>query len=54
MKTTGFFSLNSFLTPRHPKSQHLLMLFVYPKNERPDLTAAQKRALRKIVETEYP
>lgn len=38
----------------HPKSQQLLMLFVYPKNERSDLTAAQRRALRKIVETEYP
>jgi hypothetical protein len=38
----------------HRKSQHLLMLFVYPKNERSDLTAAQRRALRKIVETEYP
>jgi hypothetical protein len=30
------------------------MLFVYPKNERSDLTPAQKRVLRKIVETEYP
>jgi hypothetical protein len=38
----------------HPKSQHLLMLFVYSKNERSDLTAAQRRALRTIVETEYP
>ena len=38
----------------HPKSQHLLMLFAYPKNERSDLTAAQRRTLRKIVETEYP
>jgi hypothetical protein len=38
----------------HQKSQHLLMLFVYPKNERSDLTAAQRRALRKIVDTEYP
>jgi len=33
MMTTGFFSW-------HQKSQHLLMLFVYPKNERSDLTAA--------------
>ena len=38
----------------HRKSQHLLMLFVYPKNERSDLTAAQRRALRQIVEREYP
>lgn len=38
----------------HPKSQQLLMLFVYSKNERSDLTAAQRRALRAIVETEYP
>src|SRR3990172_11080774 len=29
----------------HPKSKHLLMLFAYPKNERSDLTAAQRRAL---------
>jgi len=38
----------------HAKSQHLLMLFVYPKNERSDLTAAQRRTLRRIVEMEYP
>jgi hypothetical protein len=38
----------------HAQSQHLLMLFVYPKNEQADLTPAQRRALRKIVETEYP
>lgn len=38
----------------HAKSQHILMLFVYPKNEQADLTPAQRRALRKIVETEYP
>ena len=38
----------------HPKSQCALMLFAYPKNERSDLTPAQKRALRKVVETEYP
>lgn len=37
----------------HAKSQHLLMLFVFPKNERSDLTAAQRRALRKTVEMEY-
>lgn len=38
----------------HAKSQHILMLFVYPKNEQADLTPAQRRTLRKIVETEYP
>ena len=38
----------------HSKSQQLLMLFVYSKNERSDLTTAQRRALRTIVETEYP
>jgi hypothetical protein len=31
----------------------LLMLFVYPKSERDDLTAAQLRALRELVEKEY-
>jgi hypothetical protein len=30
------------------------MLFAYPKNEREDLTVAQCRILRKIVEEEYP
>ena len=38
----------------HPKSQCVLMLFAYSKNERSDLTPAQRRALRKVVETEYP
>lgn len=38
----------------HPTSQRALMLFAYPKNERSDLTPGQKRALRKLVETEYP
>lgn len=38
----------------HPKSQRVLMLFAYRKNERSDLTPAQRRALRKMVETEYP
>lgn len=38
----------------HPKSQRVLMLFAYPKNERSDLTPAHRRALRKVVETEYP
>jgi len=38
----------------HPKSQCVLMLFAYSKNERSDLTPGQRRALRKVVETEYP
>jgi len=38
----------------HPKSQQVLMLFVFAKNERDDLSDAQRRALRRIVETEYP
>lgn len=32
----------------------MLMLYAYSKNEREDLTHAQREALRKIVETEYP
>jgi hypothetical protein len=38
----------------HPPSSRLLMLFAYPKNERADLSAPQREALRKIVELEYP
>lgn len=38
----------------YPPSEALLMLFAYPKNERDDLTAAQRQLLRKIVEEEYP
>jgi hypothetical protein len=34
--------------------QQLLMLFMYPKNVRDDLTAAQVKLLRTIVEEEYP
>ncbi|MBI3242826.1 MAG: type II toxin-antitoxin system RelE/ParE family toxin [Chloroflexi bacterium] len=36
------------------KQERLLMLFVYPKNERDDLSAAQLKLLRTIVEDEYP
>src|SRR5438128_2483492 len=32
----------------------LLMLFVYPKTERDDLSPAQLRALREIVKETYP
>jgi hypothetical protein len=38
----------------HPPSETLLMLFAYPKNERDDLTAAQRELLRRVVEEEYP
>jgi len=38
----------------HPASGKVLMLFAYPKNERSDLTAPQRQALRRIVESEYP
>ena len=38
----------------HPSSSRLLMLFAFSKNERADLTAAQKAVLRQIVEAEYP
>ena len=38
----------------HARSATLLMLFVFAKNERDDLTYQQREALRRIVETEYP
>lgn len=34
--------------------KQLLMLFVYPKSEKDDLTPTQLEALRNIVEEEYP
>jgi hypothetical protein len=34
--------------------EQLLMLFMYPKSERDDLTAAQIKVLRTIVEEEFP
>ena len=36
------------------KEQQILMLLMYSKNERDDLTSVQLRALRRIVEQEYP
>jgi len=36
------------------KQEQLLMLFMYPKSQRSDLTPDQVRTLRKIVEEEYP
>ena len=35
------------------KQEHLLMLLIYPKSERDDLTREQLKLLRKIVEEEY-
>jgi hypothetical protein len=32
----------------------ILMLFMYAKNERDDLTSQQLKALRRIIEEEYP
>ena len=37
----------------HAASKRLLMLFVFGKSERADLTTAQKRVLQQIVEAEY-
>jgi mRNA-degrading endonuclease RelE of RelBE toxin-antitoxin system len=37
----------------HAASNRVLMLFAFAKNERVDLTAAQKRVLRQIGEMEY-
>lgn len=34
--------------------ERLLMLFVYPKNVQDDLSPAQLKMLRQIVEAEYP
>jgi hypothetical protein len=38
----------------HAASETILMLLAYSKNERVDLTPAQRKALRLIVEKEYP
>jgi mRNA-degrading endonuclease RelE of RelBE toxin-antitoxin system len=38
----------------HAVSETILMLFAYPKNEQGDLTPAQSKALRLLVESEYP
>jgi mRNA-degrading endonuclease RelE of RelBE toxin-antitoxin system len=34
--------------------EQLLMLYIYPKNEQDNLTPDQLKALKKIVEREYP
>jgi mRNA-degrading endonuclease RelE of RelBE toxin-antitoxin system len=36
------------------EQEHLLMLFIYTKNESDDLTQDQIKTLRHIVEREYP
>lgn len=38
----------------HARTETILMLFAYAKNERDDLTFAERQALRRIVESEYP
>jgi len=38
----------------HPVSARVLLLFAYPKGERDDLSPAQRAALRKVIESEYP
>jgi mRNA-degrading endonuclease RelE of RelBE toxin-antitoxin system len=38
----------------HPASHRIILLFVYAKNERDDLTPSQREALRRIIEAEYP
>ena len=34
--------------------EQIMLLFIYPKNVQDDLTPGQLRALRQIVETQYP
>jgi len=38
----------------HAQTETILLLFAYSKNERDDLTFAERQALRRIVESEYP
>jgi hypothetical protein len=38
----------------HVGTSRILMLFIYAKSERSDLTATQREALRKVIEREYP
>jgi hypothetical protein len=37
----------------HPADETFYMLYVYPKNERADLTPAQVKILRRLVEEEF-
>jgi hypothetical protein len=41
-------------TPIFTRQLQAVMLFVYPKNVQGDLTKRQIRALRAIIEEEYP
>ncbi len=38
----------------HTESERLLMLFLFAKKERGDLSAKQRKTLKKIVEMEFP
>ncbi len=38
----------------HVPSSTILLLLIYPKNEQDNLTAAQLKFLKSIIETEYP
>ncbi len=38
----------------HVPGEAILFLFAYPKNEQEDLTSAQLKALKSIIEAEYP
>jgi mRNA-degrading endonuclease RelE of RelBE toxin-antitoxin system len=38
----------------HPGTSRLLLLFAFSKSERADISSAQKKLLRQIVEAEYP
>ncbi len=38
----------------HQRTARILLLLAYAKNERGDLTEAQKRALKRVIEMEYP
>jgi hypothetical protein len=37
----------------HPSDETFYMLYVYPKNEKADLTPAQVKILRRLVEEEF-
>jgi mRNA-degrading endonuclease RelE of RelBE toxin-antitoxin system len=38
----------------HPATERILMLFLFSKNEQDDLSMEQRRALRALIEMEYP
>lgn len=38
----------------HVPGSTILFLLAYPKNEQDDLTPAQLKALKAIIQTEYP